>query len=196
MIHPLNASLGQGPSGIGHKSVPMHSEQQRNLSAQIQFSAFNPQLPLRLAGDASCYGIRAVLLHQYPDGSERPIAYTSRTLLPSERNYAQIEREALSLVFGIQKFHQFIYGRSFTLVTDHKPLTTILDRRKGIPTIAAVRMQRWGFLLSTYHYNIEFKLIKSHANADGLSRLPVPENSAVGNPQDVTLFNVSQIPFQ
>ena len=54
-------------------------------------------------------------------------------------------------------------------------------------------MQRWGLLLSTYHYNIEFKSTKSHVNAAGLSCLPVPENSAVGNPQDVTLFNVSQI---
>ena len=78
-------------------------------------------------------------------------------------------------------------------MTDHKPLTTILGGKKGIPAIAAARMQRWGFLLSTYHYNIEFKSTKSHTNADGLSRLPVPENSAVGNPQDMTLFNVSQI---
>ena len=54
-------------------------------------------------------------------------------------------------------------------------------------------MQRWGVLLSAYHYNIEFKPTKSHANADGLSHLPVPDNAAVGNPQDVTLFNVSQI---
>ena len=54
-------------------------------------------------------------------------------------------------------------------------------------------MQRWGVFLSAYHYNIEFKPTKSHANADGLSRLPVPDNAAVGNPQDVTLFNVSQI---
>ena len=130
---------------------------------------------------------------QYPDGTERPIAYASRTLLPSERNYAQIEREALSLVFGIQKFHQYIYGRKFTLITDHRPLTTILGGQKGIPPIAAARMQRWGLLLSAYHYTIEFKSTKSHANADGLSRLPVPDNSAIGNPQDVTLFNVSQI---
>ena len=56
-------------------------------------------------------------------------------------------------------------------------------------------MQKWGVLLSAYHYNIEFKPTKSHANADGLSRLPVPDNAAVGNPQDVTLFNVSQIVF-
>ena len=60
-------------------------------------------------------------------------------------------------------------------MTDHKSMTTILGGRKGIPAIAAAKMQRWGFLLSVYHYNIEFKSTKSHANADGLSHLPVHE---------------------
>ena len=52
----------------------------------------------------------------FPDGLEHPIAFASRTLIPSEHNYAQIEKEALALVFGMQHFHQYIYGRKFTLV--------------------------------------------------------------------------------
>ena len=67
-----------------------------------------------------------------PDGSERPIAFVSRTLTVSECNYVQLEKEALSLVFGIKKFHRYLYGQKFTLVTDHKPLTTILGPKKGI----------------------------------------------------------------
>ena len=50
------------------------------------------------------------------DGTERPIAFASRTLLPSETNYSQIEKEALSLVFGLKKFHNYLYGRKFVLV--------------------------------------------------------------------------------
>ena len=81
--------------------------------------AHDPQVPIQLAGDALSYAIGAVLSHVFADGTERPVAYASRTLLPNEQNYAQVEKEALSLNFGVQKFHQYIYGREFTLVTDH-----------------------------------------------------------------------------
>ena len=68
---------------------------------------YNPQLPLRLAADASSYGVGAVISHQLPDGSERPIAYASRSLTDAECRYAQVEKEALAIVFGIKKLHQY-----------------------------------------------------------------------------------------
>ena len=92
---------------------------------------YNPALPIRLAADASAYGIGAVIAHVLPDGSERPVAFTSRTLSASERNYAQVEREALSLIFGVKHFHYYLYGHHFILVTDHKPVTAILGPKKG-----------------------------------------------------------------
>ena len=120
MIHPLNALLRQGVRWKWtQECAEAFREAKQSLSSDSVLAHYDPQLPVRLAGDASCYGIGAVLSHQYPDGTEQPIAYASRTFLPSERNYVQIEREALSLVFGIQKFHQYIYGRKFTLITDH-----------------------------------------------------------------------------
>ncbi|XP_060092539.1 uncharacterized protein K02A2.6-like, partial [Heteronotia binoei] len=82
---------------------------------------FDEGLPVILACDASPYGVGAVLGHQLPDGREVPVAYYSRTLTPAERNYAQIDKEALAIVAGVRKFHEYLYGRRFTIATDHKP---------------------------------------------------------------------------
>ena len=76
-----------------------------------------------------------------PDDSEKPVAFASHTLTKAECNYSQLEKEALSIIFGIRKFHPYLYGRQFTLVTDHKPLVTILHPRKGTSPLAAARLQ-------------------------------------------------------
>ena len=91
------------------------------------------------------------------DGQERPIAFASRTLSASEKNYAQVEKEALSLVFGVKRFHQFLYGRKFTLVTDYKPLQAILGPKSAVPTLAAARMQRWALVVSAYDYDLAYR---------------------------------------
>ena len=116
-----------------------------------------------------------MLSHKIDDVSDRPIAYASRTLNSAEKKYSQIEREALSLVFGVNKFHKFLYGRKFVMYTDHKPLIAIFGDKKGVPAMAAARLQRWAIALSGYSYEIRYKNGKEHSNADALSRLPVED---------------------
>ena len=104
---------------------------------------YDPSQPIRVAGDASNYGVQAVLSCILPDETKHPIAFTSHTLYPSERNYAQVEKEALSLVLGVQTFHKYIYGRQFTLVTDHNPLITILGPKTGGIVVIYLHLQHW-----------------------------------------------------
>ena len=127
------------------------------------------------------------------DGSEKPIAFASRTLLPSEHNYAKLEKEALSLIFGINKFHAYLYGHHLTLVMDHKPLNTILGPNKGIPSMTAASLQCWAVLLAAYSYTIEFRPTQQHSNADGLSPLPLNVVYASDSAPDPSCFNVKQI---
>ena len=87
---------------------------------------YDPSAELMLQCDASSVGAGAVLLHPGHDGLLEPAAYASRTLNQTEKNYAQIEREWLAIVFGVTKFRQYLLGRHFKLVADHKPLITLL----------------------------------------------------------------------
>ena len=133
---------------------------------------FNPSLPIGIACDASTVGLGVVLFHCYANGSERPIANASKILSEARRNYSQIQKEALAIVYALNKFHQFLYGRTSILVTDHKPLLSLFGPTKATPSLAANRLARWALMLSQYQYTVEYRQSKDHGNADALSRLP------------------------
>ncbi|XP_054267315.1 uncharacterized protein K02A2.6-like [Macrosteles quadrilineatus] len=159
---------------------------------------YDPKLDIVVTCDSSSYGVGCVLAHQLPDGRERPIAFASRTLTKCEIKYSQIEKEALALLFAVKKFHNFLYGRRFTLVTDHRPLIFLLGPTKAVPTLAAARVQRWALTLSAYDYTIRYKRGVEISNADCLSRLPCDSstNNDLGLEEgEVNFFsNVDQLP--
>lgn len=126
----------------------------------------NTKLPLHVAADTSAMGLGAVLSHLMPNRTEQLVTFTSRTLTSSENQHAQMKKEALGLVFAV---------RELTLRKNHKPLTTILCPKNAIPTLVAVRLQKWALLLSTCTYDIAYKPANHHGNADGFSCLPLPE---------------------
>lgn len=110
-----------------------------SLGQQPLLAIFDPQKETKVTSDASMNGLGSALMQRH--GSEwRPVAYASRVLTDAEQRYSQIEKEALAVTFGCQKFHYFIYGRQIVLETDHQPLIAIAQ--KAIADIPP-RLQRF-----------------------------------------------------
>ena len=148
---PLNRLLTKDTKWCWSEACQNSFQKIKNiLLSDLSLTHYNPKLDILVAADASDYGIDAVIMHKFPDGSEKAVAHASRSLTSAEKNYSQIEKEALALVFAVQKFHKMIHGRRFLLQTDHKPLLAIFGSRKGIPVHTANRLQRWawGMILS------------------------------------------------
>ena len=139
------------------------------LCTDTVLALFDPSLPVGISCDASECGLGAVLFHRYPDGSERPIGNVSKTLTDTQRRYSQIQKEALAIVFALKKYHQFLYGRNFILVTDLKPLLALFGPNKATPVLAANRLAHWALLLNQYSYSIEYRTTTDHGNANALT---------------------------
>ena len=120
ILQPLNQLLQKDRSWKWYPSCQEAFQSAKNsLSSSQVLVHFDRKLPVILETDASQYGVGAVISHRFPNGDERPIAYASRSLNQAEKNYSQIHKEALAIIFGITKFYMYLYGRHFTLYTDH-----------------------------------------------------------------------------
>ena len=193
-LHPLNELLQKGVEWRWTADCTTAFDTVKaQIASDLVLTHFDSALPVRVASDASPYGLGAVLSHVMPTGEERPIAFASRTLSVAEKNYSQIDKEALGIVWSIKKFHTYLYGRPFTLITDHQPLTAIFHPEKHLPAMTAARLQRYALFLAGYRYSIVYRKTTDHGNADGLSRLPLDNPGArTDNDADVEAFHVSQ----
>ena len=174
-----NHTVASLSSSVTDHNLALGTEAKESLSeseetAEVVLTHFDDRLPLLLECDASPYGLGAVLSHEMPDGSERPVCFASIMLSKAEQNYSHLDKEALAIIFGVKKYHQYLFGRQFEIKTDHKPLTHIFDESRVVPAMASGRIQRWALTLGAYDYRIRYRQGKSNANADALSRLPLP----------------------
>jgi hypothetical protein len=168
------------------------------LSGDTILVHYSPDLPLVLSSDASSFGLGAILAHRMPGGGERPIAFASRKLNAAECNYSQVEKEALAIMFGLKRFHHYIFGRKFLIKTDHRPLLTLFGPRHEVSAHTLSRINRWAMTLAEYSYEIEF-VTTNKMSADYCSRAPVdpaPPTAEVDKTINAILHNaIEEIPL-
>jgi RNase H-like domain found in reverse transcriptase len=135
----------------------------------------------------------AVLSHKV-DGMELPIMFVSSTLSPAEKNYSQLDWEALAVIFSLKKFEKYIYGHPVIIFTDHQPLESLFNFKNGMPSEATARLQRWMLIVSMFECCVVYKKGLSLQNADALSRLPLDKVTGVEHIEINALGTVENAP--
>ena len=139
------------------------------VTSEAVLKFYDTNLPTRVRSDASTEGLGAMLEQKHGE-MWHPIAYASRSLNPSEKNYAAIEAETLSVVFACEKFREYLYGKPFVVQNDHKPLQSIFS--KPI-TSCPLRIQRFFLRLQRYEFTLEYNSGTTMKVSDALSRAAV-----------------------
>ncbi|KAI4885901.1 hypothetical protein NFI96_005622 [Prochilodus magdalenae] len=175
IARPLHKLTEKGAKMVWSAQCQDSFEELKRRLTMAPILAFpDPDKPFLLDTDASDVGIGGVL-SQIVDGRERVIAYASRALSRTERNYATTKKELLAVVIFMKQFRHYLLGRRFTLRTDHSSLRWLhsFDQPEG-------QIARWLEQLASFDYDIVHRPGKSHGNADALSRVPItPESRAV-----------------
>ncbi|XP_055522647.1 uncharacterized protein K02A2.6-like [Wyeomyia smithii] len=148
--HPLDKLLKKDTKWQWNTDCQRSFEQFKQvLQSELLLTHYDPKLPIIVAADASNTGIGAVIFHEFPNGHLKAIQHASRSLTQAEQAYGQP-----ALTYGVTKFHKYLLGRRFTLLTEHKPLLSIFGSKKGIPLHTANRLQRWALMLLNYDFDI------------------------------------------
>ena len=150
---PLRRLTKQGTQfEFGTEQKNSFEELKRRLTSAETLGYFNKEAPTTVIADASPVGLGAILTQQQKDGP-RIISYASRSLSDTEKRYSQTEKEALALVWACEKFHPYVYGIPFELVTDHKPLEVIY----GPKSRPCARIERWVLRMQPYDFKVKYK---------------------------------------
>lgn len=189
-LEPLYILLHKGASWTWGSTQRKAFDSAKTLLGSSSFLVhFDPNKPILIQCDASPSGVGAVLCHRMADNSIKPVAFASRTLQPAEKNYSQLDKEALAVIFAVKRFHSYVWGRPFKIYTDHKPLLALLGEAKEIQQLYSPRMQRWALLLSAYRYELYYVTGARNVTADALSRLPLPAQvNCIDPPELVNLM--------
>lgn len=140
----------------------------RLITQQPVMAYIDPTKSTEIYVDASPVGLGAILMQKTtPDATSQTVAYASRALTATEQRYSQLEREALAVIWACQHFHLYVYGSSFTIITDHKPL-----EKAFLTPVPSARIERWALQLQNYCPNIVYQPGADNP-ADFLSRHPV-----------------------
>lgn len=143
------------------------------LSSEKVMSFPDNQRPYRLYCDASSEAIGGVLTQQDDQGIERPIHYFSKQLSEGQKRWATVEREAYAIIFALQKLRPYLYGATFSIVTDHRPIKNLFQTE-----IKNSKIQRWAVLLAEYGAPIEYCKGSTNVKADMLSRIKPLQSSS------------------
>uniref|UniRef100_A0A0G4HRC9 Reverse transcriptase domain-containing protein n=1 Tax=Chromera velia CCMP2878 TaxID=1169474 RepID=A0A0G4HRC9_9ALVE len=130
-----------------------------------------------LKPDTSSDTIGAVLTQKDEEGHEHPIAFASRIMTDLEKKWSIMEREALALVYAVDVFKAYLYGRRFTVITDHRSLQHIHTQKDSQP-----RVMRWSLKLAIYEFEVQHRAGASHLDADAMSRPPIAQLSEAPKP--------------
>ena len=141
---------------------------------------FDARKPIVLTTDASPFGLGACLSHKVTDANGKvrlqPVAYASTSLKPSEKGYAQIDREGLAIFWAVNYFRQYLWCNEFELHTDCSALVKIFGPKNDLGGCAIGRLNRWAALLMEYNFRIKHIKGSSNCTVDNPSRLVISVN--------------------